>query len=94
MELPESMGIFKVSNYEFCRNNTNSDGMEVIKIRVKKNMANPQSKFLAIPEADKLGWIKQAKNEFVGEGSTEEEALNACLEKIKDFSVEEIFPQK
>ncbi|MDX1707721.1 MAG: hypothetical protein R3274_03905 [Desulfobacterales bacterium] len=35
-----------------------------------------------------------ARQEFQGTGETEEEALENCLQKIKSFEIEELFPQK
>ncbi len=45
-------------------------------------------KFVAVPNLVNL----LARQEFQGVGETESQALADCLEKIKGFSVEELFP--
>ena len=35
-----------------------------------------------------------AKQEFQGTGETETQALDNCLQKIKDHQIEDLFPQK
>jgi hypothetical protein len=35
-----------------------------------------------------------ARQEFQGSGETEAEALENCLQKIKDFEIEDLFPKK
>jgi hypothetical protein len=34
-----------------------------------------------------------AKQEFQGTGETETQALENCLQKIKDFQIEDLFPK-
>jgi hypothetical protein len=35
-----------------------------------------------------------AKQQFQGIGETETKALENCLQKIKDFQIEDLFPKK
>ena len=48
------------------------------------------SKFVAVPNLINI----IAKPEYQGTGDTEKKALNDCLAKIKDLSLEDIFPAK
>ena len=47
-------------------------------------------KFVAVPNLVNI----VAKQEFQGTGETESEALENCLQKIKDFEIEDLFPTK
>jgi hypothetical protein len=46
--------------------------------------------FVAVPNLVNV----VARQEFQGVGSTEQEALTDCLEKIKPLQIEDIFPEK
>ena len=46
--------------------------------------------FVAVPNLVNV----VARQEFQGVGSTEQEALTDCLEKIKTLQTEDIFPEK
>jgi hypothetical protein len=35
-----------------------------------------------------------AKQEFQGTGETETQALETCLQKIKEYEIEDLFPKK
>jgi hypothetical protein len=47
-------------------------------------------KFVAVPNLINI----VARQEFQGSGETEAEALENCLQKIKDFDIEDLFPKK
>ena len=47
-------------------------------------------RFVAVPNLVNI----VAKQEFQGTGETESQALENCLQKIKDFEIEDLFPQK
>ena len=47
-------------------------------------------KFVAVPNLVNI----VARQEFQGTGETESEALENCLQKIKDFEIEDLFPKK
>ena len=47
-------------------------------------------KFVAVPNLINI----VARQEFQGTGDTEAQALEDCLQKIKDFEIEDLFPQK
>ena len=47
-------------------------------------------KYVAVPNLVNI----IAKQEFQGTGETESEALENCLQKIKDFEIEDLFPKK
>ena len=46
-------------------------------------------KFVAVPNLINI----VAKQEFQGTGDTETAALENCLQKIKDFEIEDLFPK-
>ena len=46
-------------------------------------------KFVAVPNLVNI----VAKQRFQGTGETESEALENCLQKIKDFEIEDLFPK-
>jgi hypothetical protein len=46
-------------------------------------------KFVAVPNLINI----VARQEFQGTGDTETAALENCLQKIKDFEIEDIFPK-
>jgi len=98
MEFPKGGGVFRVSNYEFMRELQAGDpgypNVAMIRIRVKQLISRPNGTYLAIPEKDHLGGLVQAKNEYVGEGMSESEALEACVAKIKDAEFSDIFPKR
>jgi len=48
------------------------------------------AKFVAVPNLINI----VARQEFQGTGETESRALENCLQKIKDFEIEDLFPQK
>ena len=47
-------------------------------------------KFVAVPNLVNI----VARQEFQGTGETESDALENCLQKIKDFEIEDLFPKK
>jgi hypothetical protein len=47
-------------------------------------------KFVAVPNLVNI----VARQEFQGTGETEEMALENCLQKIKEFEIEDLFPRK
>lgn len=98
MNIPKGMGVFKVTTYEFMRElaagDPNYPNIEVLRIKVKREISRQDGKFLAIPEKEALGMLLQAKNEYVGEGFSEQEALDACLSTILNVKFSDIFPKK
>ena len=75
----------KISRYNLIRNE------RLIYIDVHETKAGKLAgKFVAVPNLVNI----VAKQEFQGTGQTEEEALENCLQKIKQFEIEELFPQK
>ncbi len=75
----------KVSRYNLIRNE------RLIYIDVHETKAgNLAGKFVAVPNLVNI----VARQEFQGTGETEEDALENCLQKIKKFEIEELFPQK
>jgi hypothetical protein len=98
MELPKGMGVFKVSNYEFARelepHEKGYPAIGMIRVRVKKMITKSDSKYFAVPEKEVLGQIVQGKNEYVGEGTSEAEALFNCIALLKDAPFSNIFPKE
>ena len=75
----------RVSRYNLIRNE------RMIYIDVHERLAgNLAGAFVAVPNLINI----VARQEFQGIGETESEALKDCLAKIKDFNVENLFPQK
>lgn len=98
MELPNGMGIFRVSTFEYLRETLPGDhnypNIEVLRIKVKTNLSGKSSRVLAIPEKEPFGVLQQAMDEYIGEGNTEQEALEACLSRIMNIKFADIFPRK
>ena len=75
----------KISRYNLIRNE------RLIYIDVHETKAgNLAGKFVAVPNLINI----VAKQDFQGTGDTEETALENCLQKIKDFEIEDLFPRK
>ena len=75
----------KISRYNLIRNE------RLIYIDVHETKAGKLAgKFVAVPNLVNI----VARQEFQGTGETEEVALENCLQKIKNFEIEELFPQK
>ncbi len=84
-QLNEKDILTKVTRYNLIRNE------RLIYIDVHETKAgNLAGKFVAVPNLVNI----VARQEFQGTGETEEEALENCLQKIKKFEIEELFPQK
>ena len=75
----------RITRYNLIRNE------RLIYIDVHETMAgNLAGKFVAVPNLVNI----VAKQEFQGTGETETQALENCLQKIKEFEIEDIFPKK
>ena len=75
----------KIVRYNLIRNE------RLIYIDVHETKAGKLAgKFVAVPNLINI----VARQEFQGSGATEAEALENCLQKIKDFEIEDIFPNK
>ena len=75
----------KVTRYNLIRNE------RMIYIDVHERISGKLAgKFLAVPNLINI----VARQEYQGVGDTEAEALQNCLSKIKNMSVETIFPDK
>lgn len=84
-QLNEKDILTKITRYNLIRNE------RLIYIDVHETKAgNLAGKFVAVPNLVNI----VARQEFQGTGETEEEALENCLQKIKKFEIEELFPQK
>lgn len=85
LPLIENDILTKVSRYNLIRNE------RLIYVDVHETMAgNLAGKFVAVPNLINI----VARQEFQGTGETEAEALKNCLQKIKDFEIEDLFPKK
>ena len=83
--LNENDILTKISRYNLIRN------QKLIYIDVHETMAgNLAGKFVAVPNLINI----VAKQEYQGIGETEAVALENCLQKIKDFEIEDLFPKK
>lgn len=75
----------KITRYNLIRNE------RLIYIDVHETMVgNLAGKFVAVPNLINI----VAKQKFQGTGETETQALENCLQKIKEFEIEDLFPKK
>ena len=75
----------RVSRYNLIR------GGRLVYIDVHESLSgNLAGRYVAVPNLVNL----IARQEFQGAGDTEAEALQRCLERIKDRAVEALFPTK
>ena len=85
LSLNENDILTKISRYNLIRN------QRLIYIDVHETKAgNLAGKFVAVPNLINI----VAKQEYQGTGETEAQALENCLQKIKDFEIEDLFPKK
>ena len=85
LSLNENDILTRITRYNLIRNE------RLIYIDVHETMAgNLAGKFVAVPNLINI----VARQEFQGTGKTEAQALENCLQKIKDFEIEDLFPQK
>ena len=83
-DLMENDILTRVSRYNLIRN------QRMVYIDVHERMAgNLAGRFVAVPNLINI----VAKQAFQGIGETEPEALNNCLVKIKNHSIEDLFPR-
>ena len=82
--LMENDILTRVSRYNLIRN------QRMIYIDVHESLAGRRlaGKFVAVPNLINI----IARQEFQGVGDTEKEALESCLQKIKNYNIEDIFP--
>jgi len=85
LPLNEKDILTKISRYNLIRKE------RLIYIDVHETKAGKLAgKFVAVPNLVNI----IAKQEFQGTGETEAKALENCLQKIKDFQIEDLFPKK
>ncbi len=83
-DLMENDILTKVARYNLIRN------QRMIYIDVHETLAGDLAgNFVAVPNLINI----IARQEFQGVGATEVEALNNCLVKIKNFDIEDLFPE-
>ena len=83
--LKENDILTKSTRYNLIRNE------RLIYIDVHETKAgNLAGKFVAVPNLVNI----VARQEFQGTGETEEMELENCLQKIKEFEIEDLFPRK
>ncbi|MGD8962087.1 MAG: hypothetical protein PVF29_17915 [Desulfobacterales bacterium] len=83
--LKENDILTKTTRYNLIRNE------RLIYIDVHETKAgNLAGKFVAVPNLVNI----VARQEFQGTGETEDIALENCLQKIKEFEIEDLFPRK
>ena len=75
----------KASRYNLIRNS------RLVYIDVHEQLFGQLAgQFVAVPNLVNV----VARQEYQGVGSTEQDALSDCLEKIKALQIEELFPEK
>ena len=85
LSLNENDILTKITRYNLIRN------QRLIYIDVHETKAgNLAGKFVAVPNLINI----VAKQDYQGTGETEAKALENCLQKIKDFEIEDLFPKK
>ena len=85
LSLNENDILTRITRYNLIRNE------RLIYIDVHETMAgNLAGKFVAVPNLINI----VAKQKFQGTGETETQALENCLQKIKEFEIEDLFPKK
>ncbi|MGD8882736.1 MAG: hypothetical protein PVI82_12645 [Desulfobacterales bacterium] len=85
LSLNENDILTRITRYNLIRNE------RLIYIDVHETMAgNLAGKFVAVPNLINI----VAKQKFQGTGETETRALENCLQKIKAFEIEDLFPKK
>ena len=85
LSLNENDILTRIARYNLIRNE------RLIYIDVHETMAgNLAGKFVAVPNLINI----VAKQEFQGTGETETQALENCLQKIKAYEIEDLFPKK
>jgi hypothetical protein len=85
LSLKKSDILTKIARYNLIRDE------RLIYIDVHETKAGTLAgKFVAVPNLINI----VARQEFQGSGETEAEALENCLQKIKDFEIEDLFPKK
>lgn len=83
--LKENDILTKISRYNLIRNE------KLVYIDVHETKAgNLAGKFVAVPNLVNI----VARQDFQGTGETEAAALENCLQKIKNFEIEDLFPVK
>jgi hypothetical protein len=85
LSLNENDILTRIARYNLIRNE------RLIYIDVHETMAgNLAGKFVAVPNLINI----VSKQEFQGSGETETQALENCLQKIKAYEIEDLFPKK
>ena len=85
LSLNENDILTRIARYNLIRNE------RLIYIDVHETMAgNLAGKFVAVPNLINI----VSKQEFQGSGETETQALENCLQKIKEYEIEDLFPKK
>jgi hypothetical protein len=85
LSLNENDILTKITRYNLIRN------QRLIYIDIHETKAgNLAGKFVAVPNLINI----VAKQEYQGTGETEAKALENCLQKIKEFEIEDLFPKK
>jgi hypothetical protein len=75
----------KITRYNLIR------GQRLVYIDVHEALSGKlAARFVAVPNLINI----VAKQEYQGVGATEPEALQSCLAKIADTSIEDLFPRK
>ncbi len=83
--LQESDILTKISRYNLIRNE------RLVYIDVHETKAGKlAAKFVAVPNLINI----VARQKFQGTGETEAAALENCLQKIRNFEIEDIFPTR
>ena len=85
LSLNENDILTRIARYNLIRNE------RLIYIDVHETMAgNLAGKFVAVPNLINI----VSRQEFQGSGETETQALENCLQKIKEYEIEDLFPKK
>jgi len=83
--LNDGENLFRRKTYQLLREN------EAATIVTYENLAGtPKGPVIAMPDDHSFSTLR-TKEQFIGDGNTEEEALKKCLEKIQNFSFDDFY---
>ncbi len=83
LEVNANEALYKITTYELHRT------FGTLIIKVKETLTERPRKFIAVPCLNH----SEAPEQFFGYGSSEEQALNDCFQKIKDKTIPtDLFP--
>jgi hypothetical protein len=85
LDLRNNLYLYEVKSYKLI-----TAGKKLLSVQVLKDVTGgAPAKYIASPLSDKND-IARAKQEYVGKGESEEQALQDCIDKIADCDLQAI----